>query len=125
MPSLSPNLIWTITATFAALGTGSLVRLLTLRRNDSQTAAKRRAALRTWWILVILLTAATLAGRLGICLLLATASWLALREYAGLIARRASDRVGVWLALGTVPVNYLLILLDQQAAFLVFVPLAA
>lgn len=119
----TPNILWMLVATFSSLAAGSLVRWAAVRRADDEIRSKRLASLRTWWILTILLAAAVLLGRGGVCLLLATASMLAFREYARLVATRFTDRWGIGLVYLVIALNYALILFDWRSSFLVFTPL--
>ena len=119
----TPSLLWVLAALAVSLIVGSAARVVSLRGADPVLRRKRFASLRTWWILTLVLCGCLLAGRLGICLLLGIASLVAFYEYAGMLGIRRSERPALIAALIIGSINYLLILFDQAAAFVVFVPL--
>jgi len=119
----SATLLWMLFALTASLIVGSAARAVSLRGADPVLRRKRFASLRTWWILTLVLCGCLLAGRLGICLLLGVASLVAFYEYAGMLGIRSSERPALIASLVIGSLNYLLILFDQAAAFVVFVPL--
>jgi phosphatidate cytidylyltransferase len=121
----STTLLWLLGALLAALVAGSVARFASLRNSDETLRRKRLASLRTWWILAIVWGGCLLLGHLGICLLLTVASIVAFYEYAGLLGIRESQRPAVLAAYAIAVINYLLILFNQAAAFVVFVPLGA
>lgn len=100
-----------------------MARLAAVRRADSETRNQRIASLKTWWILTVVLCAAVLLGNLGICVLMAVASTLAVREFSGWVANRPVDRWGVRLVYFAIALHYLLILVGWREGFLVFIPL--
>ncbi|MGD8809733.1 MAG: hypothetical protein PVG24_09010, partial [Gammaproteobacteria bacterium] len=74
-----------IGAVFAALAAGSVIRFFRLRAAEAELRRKRLRSLRTWWIIALVVAGCLLAGRAGVCLLLATAGIIAFREYATLL----------------------------------------
>jgi phosphatidate cytidylyltransferase len=120
-----PALYWTLAALFGSLVIGSLVRFIALRNTEETRRRKRFASLRTWWMLAILLSAGLLLGRLGICLLLGTASCIAWFEITRLPGARAEDRLAIGSGYALIVMNYLLILFGAASLFVVFLPLAA
>jgi len=121
----SPSLLWMIGVIFAGLLAGSGVRYFSLRRADEELRRKRFASLRTWWIIAAIIMAGLLAGRAGICVLLAAAGIIAFREYASLLGVRDTDRPLMHAVYVIAVLHYLLILFGQAKAFLVFVPVGA
>lgn len=121
----STTLLWLLGGLLAALITGSAVRFVSLRNADETLRRKRFASLRTWWILAIVWGGCLLLGHLGICLLLTVVSIVAFYEYAGLLGIRESERPAVFTAYAMAVINYFLILFNQAAAFVIFVPLGA
>lgn len=119
------TLLWMLSALLALLVVGSVARFVNLRKADETLRRKRIASLRTWWMILIVVGVCLLAGRLGVCLLLTIVSLVAFFEYAELLGVSATERPAVVAAYGITVINYLLILFDQAAAFVVFVPLAA
>ena len=121
----SPTLLWMLGALAASMLAGSVARWVSLRNAEPALRRKRLTSLRTWWILAVVVGACVLAGRLGICLLLLGASLVAFREYATLLGIRDTERPALLAAYVIGVINYLLILFDQAAAFVVFVPVGA
>ena len=117
-----PALYWTILAIFASLVAGSISRFIALRGAEENKRRQRLASLRTWWMLAIFDSAALLAGRLGICLLLAVASCLAWFEITRMMGARSEDRLAIRAGYGLIVINYAAILLGSISLFLVFLP---
>jgi phosphatidate cytidylyltransferase len=112
-------------ATLAALGAGSMARLVRLRHADKALRDRRLASLRTWWMLTVVGGACLLAGRPGVCLLLAVASSIGWREYTAALGTRSHDQPAVRAGYAIVVINYALILFDRAGTFVVFVPVGA
>ncbi len=85
MESVNINLLWMITGTFAALSVGTAIRLIALRNSASDVVKQRIGSLKVWWILALLWSVAALVGQIGAAILLAMASFFALREYLRLL----------------------------------------
>jgi len=78
---------------------------------------------RSWWAIVILFTLALIAGKVGLIVLFAFASFAALREFLTLTNKRRADHLA--LALGffvVLPLQYLFVGLGWQALYTVFIP---
>ena len=120
-----PALYWAIIALFASLVAGSIARFIALRNSEEVIRRKRFASLRTWWMLAIILSAGLLAGRVGICLLLACASCIAWYEITRIIGARAEDKIAIRAGYGLIVINYLLILFESPALFVIFLPLGS
>jgi phosphatidate cytidylyltransferase len=120
-----PALFWPLAAVFTTLVVGSIVRLITLRNAGETERRQRLASLRTWWMLASFISAAMLVGRLGICLLLSTASCIAWFEITRMFRVRAVDRLAVRAGYGLIIINYLLILFGSASLFVIFLPLGA
>ena len=85
IPPPHPALLWVLGATFAALGGGSIARLVALRNAEESLRRRRLASLRTWWMITGIVGASLLAGRPGVCLLLAVASCVGWHEWTALL----------------------------------------
>lgn len=120
-----PALYWTLFALFSSLIIGSITRFIALRNTEAGKRSKRLASLRTWWMLAIAVSAALLAGRLGICLLLAAASCIAWSEITRMLGARNEDRLAIRAGYGLIVINYLLILFELSSLFVVFVPITS
>lgn len=80
----TPNVLVTLAGLFAALASGSVIRLGIFwfqRNREGGPALNRIHSLGTWWCLSVLFALATLGGTVTVCLLMAAASILAIREY--------------------------------------------
>ena len=124
MVNVNTNLLWLIVGTFGTLAVGTGVRLIALRNSTTQIVRKRLGSLKVWWVLAILWSAAAVFGKIGAAVLLATASWLAMREYLRFLKREANVGIsaGVVLLLCGAA-HYLLIVTGQREAATWFLPL--
>lgn len=104
---------------------GSIVRLLTIRRQSSEKASTRLASLRTWWILLGLLIFACWVGPYGIVLLLALASGLAMDEFLRIAAPMVTPIPRRLWALTMVITGYGSLVFFETLAFQTIVPLIA
>jgi phosphatidate cytidylyltransferase len=120
-----PALYWAILTLLGSLLVGSIARYIGLRDAEPAKRQQRLASLRTWWILAIVVSAGLLVGRLGICLLLGSASCIAWYEITRLVAVREQDRLAVSSGYLLIVINYLFILQGWLDWHGVFLPLAA
>ncbi|AKS47022.1 phosphatidate cytidylyltransferase [Octadecabacter temperatus] len=93
---------------------------------DNPVVVTFKTRVRSWWGMVILFTLALIAGKVGIIVLFAFASFAALREFLTLTNKRQADHLA--LALGffvVLPLQYLFVGLDWQALYTVFIPVYA
>ena len=116
---------WAVVALFVVLGVGTVVRLASMGGVADANATARRQSLLTWWILAALLAVAVLTGRLGICVLLAVASWVSLGEYQRLVIDESIDRKAMKYLRALVPLTYLSIYLGFGAQTLLWLPLVS
>ncbi|MCF3935882.1 phosphatidate cytidylyltransferase [Acuticoccus sp. M5D2P5] len=110
------------TASPLLIGFASILALLIAGTIASFWMAGIRARVKTWWVIVVALGAAMLAGRMGVIVLFALISFIALREYLSLVPTRREDRPALLLAYALVPASYLIVALDWYGIYLVFVP---
>ncbi|MBF9045359.1 phosphatidate cytidylyltransferase [Rhodobacterales bacterium HKCCE4037] len=109
---------------FTVIGESLRMRLPQGQTNPVVEAFNMRV--HTWWGLAILLTLAILAGRIGIILLFAFASFAALREFLTFARKRRADHLSLALACFVIlPLQYLFVGLDWTALFTVFIPVYA
>ena len=124
MGSININLAWMIVGTFAALTVGTAIRLVALRNAAADVAKKRLGSLRVWWVLAALWSVAALLGQIGAAVLLAIASFLALREYLRLVG--TTEQIGRGAIVGLVAggaIHYGLIVTGQLEAARWFLPI--
>jgi phosphatidate cytidylyltransferase len=88
MGLVNTNLLWMIAGTLAALSIGTAIRLAALRHSTAEVVKQRLGSLKVWWILALLWSTAAMFGQIGAAVLLATASFLALREYLRLLGTK-------------------------------------
>ncbi|HAJ76744.1 MAG TPA: hypothetical protein DCM64_09850 [Gammaproteobacteria bacterium] len=118
-------LYWVLSAIFVSLIAGSIARFIALRKAEEKKRRQRLASLRTWWMLAIAVSAGLLAGRLGICLLLTTASCIAWSEITRMFDARAEDQLAIRMGYGLIAINYLLILIGELSLYVVFLPVSS
>lgn len=121
-PEVSPNVLWLLGGLLGVLTIGSVVRIGWFAAAPSKQARTRLASLQVWWVLTALLAAAVLLGKTAAVLLLALASWLGLREFFRLTAKRTGPHVGQWLAYAMVPVAYWWVWLGWREMLWISVP---
>lgn len=111
---------------------GSFVRLTVIahrrRQGRDEGSDQRLASLRTWWLLYLTFAGAILLGPLGVCLFLAIASVLGLREFSRLIlGEHDTDEHGLTVIclLLLVPATFVPIALGYGAVALAVAPMLA
>ena len=128
MTSTDAEIIW------LAVGVCGLMTLLSIfgevlrARTDGQNPVVETfmTRVRSWWGMVILFTLALIAGKIGIIVLFAFASYAALRELLTLTNKRQADHLA--LALGffaVLPLQYVFVGLGWQGLYTVFIPVYA
>src|SRR5918992_2728864 len=81
------------------------------------------ARVKAWWLMVAVLGIALLAGKTGVIVLFAFASFIALREYATIAPTRRGDHIGLLLAFFfVIPFQYVLIGLEWYGMYSIFIP---
>lgn len=124
MGSINVNLMWMIVGTFAALAVGTAIRLVAIRNSVAEVARKRIDSLKVWWVLAMLWSVAALVGQAGAAVLLAVASFLALREYLRLLG--TAQEIG-WGAIASLTVgaaiHYILIVAGSVEIAKWFLPI--
>lgn len=123
LPQTSSNVFAALGGVFVALLVGSAVRLWPSRARREPSSSEDRASLRTWWVLTVCLALAVLLGRVGVVLLIATASVLGLREYLKLTGQRDPSKAPRVVAFLGVAVIVALLLIDRPDAVLLAMPL--
>jgi phosphatidate cytidylyltransferase len=108
-----------------ALGSvsGVFLKVFVAKRQPHPVFDNVISRVRSWWVMAALVGLALLAGRSGVCMLFAFASFVALRELMGEAEGSRGDRAirlgGYFLAL---PVQYLLILVGDDRFLAILVP---
>lgn len=105
-----------------ALLIGTAARALSLRSATPEVRSQRWESLRVWWILLGALTAAILAGKIGLAILMYGAGLLALREFNQLYLRHAPDASRLAWAVGLLGLGHYawLVLVQTQWSLLAF-----
>jgi phosphatidate cytidylyltransferase len=125
MGPINPNLLWLIVGTFMALSVGTAIRLIALRNSTAEVAETRIGSLKVWWILLVLWSVAALFGRPGTAVLLATASFMGMREYLRLVGTK--QQIGQFSIAGLIvcgAIHYGLIVWGATSAAKWFLPIA-
>ena len=123
--AIHPTLGWMLAGVFAALGIGSLSRLISLYGKPQDLVSKRVGSLKTWWVIAPILAAAVVLGQFAVAVVFAIAGGLALSEYARLVSFRTKDQDLRRIALSLIPAHYLLICFGNATASMLFLPIGA
>ncbi len=111
---INSHLLWMLIGTFTALCGGTVVRIVALRKVEPELAKNRMGSLKVWWALAILMTLAAVFQQSGAAVLLASASFLGLREFLDLIGKQRIGRIAVVVAFVSVPLQYSLIAMGHE-----------
>ncbi|WP_075214842.1 phosphatidate cytidylyltransferase [Mongoliimonas terrestris] len=110
----------------AVLVVASLIgAVLAWRAGDTPNPAieNLNARIKAWWVMVAAIGLAFLAGKAGVILLFAFASFAALREFLTLTDTRRTDHLALSLSFFVVlPVQYYLIWIEWYGLYSIFVP---
>ena len=91
----SPHLLWLLAGVGGLLVLASIVgEILRLRlspNGENPVIENLSARITAWWVMVILLAIAFIAGKTGVVLLFAMASFAALREFLTLTTHNRAD----------------------------------
>jgi len=81
------------------------------------------ARVKAWWLMVAVIGLALLAGRTGVIVLFAFASFAALREYTSIAPTRRSDHWALLLCFFVaIPFQYLLVWIEWYGFYSIFIP---
>ena len=119
----SPVLLIILAFVYGALAVGSIIRFVALQQADHNLRKKRLDSLRTWWILSLIVGVALLVGQPGVCLLMALVSGAAFREYSKMVGSNPMDKRANSVVYLVLCINYLLLLVGKDRAFVIFIPL--
>lgn len=110
----------------AVLVLASAVGFLLQRRGPSPVVENLNARIKAWWVMVALIAAAFVAGKPGVIVLFAIASFAALREFVTLTHTRRGDH---WALLASfflvLPAQYWLIWIEWYGLYAIFIPVYA
>jgi len=81
------------------------------------------ARVKAWWLMVVVIGLALLAGKTGVIVLFAFASFVALREYTSIAPTRRGDHWALLLCFFVaIPFQYLLIWIEWYGFYSIFIP---
>jgi phosphatidate cytidylyltransferase len=125
--STTPHLLWLLSGVGAILILASIIgEVLRQRlspRGENPVIENLNARITAWWVMVILLGIAFVAGKTGVILLFALASFAALREFLTLTVHNRSDHWSLLACFFVVlPLQYYFVLIDWYGMYSVFVP---
>lgn len=123
----SPHLIWLLLGVVGVLilasVMGQVLRLRLSPEGSNPVVENLNARIAAWWGMVVLLGIAFVAGRVGVVLLFALASFAALREFLTLTEHNRADH---WSLLAcffiVLPMQFYFVGIDWYAMHSVFVP---
>lgn len=112
---------------FGVLALATVVGLAlktTLARGRAHAAIDNlNARIKAWWVMVAVIGLALLAGKAGVIVLFAFASFVALREYTSIAPTRRGDHLAVLLAFFVaIPFQYLLVWVEWYGFYSIFIP---
>lgn len=109
-----------------ATAVGHILRQRLAPDGSNPAIENLNARIVAWWGMVALLAIAFLAGRAGVVLLFAFASFAALREFFTLTTRRTADHWAIAIAFFVVlPAQYYLVWIDWYGLYSIFIPVYA
>lgn len=110
----------------AVLIVASIVGLILKYKSPPQnrrTIDNLNARIRAWWAMVLIFSLALAAGPIGICVLFAFISFLALREMLTLAPTRLGDHHTLfWAFFVIIPLQFYLITIRWYGLFSIFIP---
>lgn len=123
----TPHLLWLLAGVGGLLVLASIIgEVLRLRLSPSgenPVIENLNARIAAWWVMVVLLSIAFIAGKTGVVLLFAMASFAALREFLTLTTHSRADHWSLIACFFLVlPLQYWFVLIDWYGMYSVFVP---
>jgi phosphatidate cytidylyltransferase len=126
----SPHLLWLLAGVAAILVIASVLGEILRQRlsptGENPVVENLNARITAWWVMVILLALAFVAGRTGVVILFALASFAALREFLTLTTHNRADH---WSLLAcfflVLPLQYWFVLIDWFGMYSILVPVYA
>lgn len=130
MTSMHPDLMTLLFGIGALLVVASLIGYALKRRyapgEDHAVIDNLNQRIRSWWIMTVLLALAFIAGKTGVVIMFAFASFSALREFVTLVNARRADHWALAVAFFiVVPVQYYFIWLEYYGMYSIFIPVYA
>jgi phosphatidate cytidylyltransferase len=119
---LTPNTLVVLFLLVLLLGLATLAAAYISRDKPNAGDTELELRVRSWWVIVALVVGALMIGRTMALVLFAFISFLALKEYFSIIPTRRADRVVLFFAYVTIPLQYWLIASEQYGIFIVLVP---
>jgi phosphatidate cytidylyltransferase len=102
---------------------GEVLRQRLSPQGENAVVENLNARIAAWWVMVVLLAIAFLAGKSGVVILFALASFAALREFLTLATHNRADHWSLVACFFVVlPLQYYFVLIDWYGMYSVFVP---
>ena len=106
-----------------ASAAGALLRWKLASQGSNATIDNLNARVKAWWVMVIVLGIAFAAGKVGVIVLFAIVSFLALREFATLVYTRRGDHRALAMAFFVVlPLQYVLVGMNWYGLYAILIP---
>ena len=121
-PALPTEVLWTLGSVIAVLAAGSIYSWRLAQRRPDKNYSELRARIRTWWWMVGLFSAALIVGPATSIMFFALVSFLAFREFAGLLPPREGDRNILLWVYAAIPLQYLWVYSEWYGVFIIFIP---
>ena len=113
-----------VLALASAIGIG--LKIAVAKRQPHGAIDNLNTRVNAWWVMSIVVGMALLAGKVGVTLLFAFASFVALREFVAPGPRKQGERAMLLTCLGVVlPLQYLFVASGSYALYTLFIPVVA
>jgi len=124
MDTRTREVYWIFGSLLAVVAFASFVGFVLKRRQPESPAIDNlNARIRAWWVMILVCGAALLSGRIGVLVLFALISFLALREFVTQAPVRRADHSALFACFFiALPAQYLLIAYDWYGLFSIFIP---
>lgn len=122
---IAPPVAWALAGIFALLVVATLAVWVLGRLRPQADWTELRLRIRTWWVMAGVFALALVLSRKVSLVFFAFVSFLALKEYLSLIPTRRADRIVLFWAYLTIPVQFLWIGMGWYGMFIVFIPVYA
>ena len=116
---------WTMAGILALLVLATVLVGILGRLRPQLDLANVRLRVKTWWIMATVFLFAVLLNRNVSLAFFACISFLAFKEYLSLVPTRRADRIVLFWAYLTIPLQYVLVSQEWYGMFIIFVPVYA
>lgn len=124
MKAFDGDIFWVFIGLFVILIVSSFVGYVLYRaKGNTPVILNLNKRIQAWWIMCIVIMVAILIGNIGLVLLFALLSLLALRELVTLVPTHRGDHESLfWCFFIILPIQYLLVYFKLSSLFISFIP---